>query len=45
MKAIAQTGIIGGKFDPQTSAIRAEAATILRRFVELVIDEGMPVAG
>ena len=44
VKAIQQTGVISGKpnnlFDPQGSATRAEAATILRRFVELVIDEG-----
>ena len=44
VKAIQQTGVISGKpnnlFDPQGNATRAEAATILRRFVELVIDEG-----
>lgn len=44
VKAIQQTGIIVGKtdnlFDPQGSATRAEASTILRRFVELVADEG-----
>lgn len=44
VKAIQQTGVINGKdnnrFDPQGNATRAEAATILRRFVELVIDEG-----
>lgn len=43
VKAIQQTGIINGKdnnrFDPQGNATRAEASTILRRFVELVIDE------
>ena len=44
VKAIQQTGVVGGKgnnlFDPQGNASRAEASTILRRFVELVIDEG-----
>ena len=44
VKAIQQTGVISGKpnnlFDPQGNATRAEASTILRRFVELVIDEG-----
>jgi len=44
VKAIQQTGVISGKpnnlFDPQGSATRAEASAILRRFVELVIDEG-----
>lgn len=44
VKAIQQTGVINGKdnnrFDPQGNATRAEASTILRRFVELVIDEG-----
>lgn len=44
VRAIQQTGVIVGKnnnlFDPQGSATRAEASTILRRFVELVIDEG-----
>jgi len=44
VKAIQQTGVVGGKgnnlFDPQGNATRAEASTILRRFVELVIDEG-----
>jgi hypothetical protein len=44
VKAIQQTGVVGGKdnnrFDPQGSATRAEASTILRRFVEVVIDEG-----
>ncbi len=44
VKAIQQTGVINGKhnnrFDPQGNTTRAEAATILRRFVELVIDEG-----
>ena len=44
VKAIQQTGIINGKdnnrLDPQGNATRAEASTILRRFVELVIDEG-----
>lgn len=45
VKAIQEAGIINGKdnnrFDPQGNATRAEASTILRRFVELVIDEGM----
>ncbi len=44
VKAIQQAGIMQGKggniFDPQGTATRGEAATILRRFVELVIDEG-----
>ncbi|MGI5900802.1 MAG: S-layer homology domain-containing protein, partial [Christensenellales bacterium] len=44
VKAVQQAGVIvgkdGGKFDPQGSATRVEAATILRRYVELVIDEG-----
>ena len=44
VKAIQKTGVINGKtgnlFDPQGNATRAEASTILRRFVELVIDEG-----
>lgn len=44
VKAIQQTGIMVGKnnslFGPQDNATRAEASTILRRFVELVIDEG-----
>ncbi len=44
VKAIQQTGIIVGKtgnlFDPQGNTTRGEASTILRRFVELVIDEG-----
>jgi len=44
VKAIQQTGVISGKpnnlFDPQGNATRAEASAILRRFVELVIDEG-----
>lgn len=43
VKAIQQTGIIQGKdnniFDPQGSVTRAEASVILRRFVELAIDE------
>ena len=43
VKVIQQAGIISGKdnnrFDPQGNTTRAEAATILRRFVELVIDE------
>lgn len=44
VKAIQQAGIMQGKgnntFDPQGNSTRGEAATILRRFVELVIDEG-----
>ena len=44
VKAIQQAGIMQGKgsntFDPQGNATRGEASTILRRFVELVIDEG-----
>jgi glucan-binding repeat-containing protein len=44
VKAIQQTGVIvgrtGNRFDPQGNMTRGEAATILRRFVELVIDEG-----
>jgi hypothetical protein len=42
--AIQQAGVMQGKgnnaFDPQGNATRAEASAILRRFVELVIDEG-----
>jgi len=44
VKAIQQAGIMQGKggntFDPQGNATSGEASTILRRFVELVIDEG-----
>lgn len=44
VKAIQQAGIMQGKgsntLAPQGKATRAEASTILRRFVELVIDEG-----
>ena len=44
VKAIQQAGIMQGKssntFDPKGNATRGEASTILRRFVELVIDEG-----
>jgi len=44
VKAIQQTGVMSSKqnnlFDPQGNTTRAEASTILRRFVELVIDEG-----
>ncbi len=44
VKAIQQADIIvgkdTGKFDPQANATRAEASTILRQFVESVIDEG-----
>ncbi len=42
-KALQQAGIMQGRgnntFDPQGNATRAEASSILRRFVELVIDE------
>ena len=42
VKAMQQAGILAGKdgnrFDPQGNATRAEAATVLRRFVEIVID-------
>ena len=42
VKAIRQAGIIVGKdgnrFDPRGNATRAEAAAILRRYVELVIN-------
>ena len=42
VKAMQQAGIMAGKdgsrFDPKGSTTRAEAATILRRFVETVID-------
>jgi len=48
VKAIQQAGIILDKgnniFDPQGRVTRAEASVILRRFAELVIDEG-PVRG
>ncbi len=44
IKAIQQAGIMQGKgnniFDPQGNATRGEASTILRHFVELVIDKG-----
>ena len=40
--AMQKAGILAGKdgnrFDPQGTATRAEVATVLRRFVELVID-------
>ena len=43
VRSIQQTGIIVGRdnnrFDPREAVTRAEAAVILRRFVELVIDE------
>lgn len=49
VKAIQQAGIMQGKgsntFDPRGNATRGEASTILRRFVELVIDEGTARAG
>ena len=42
VKAMQQAGVLSGKennrFDPQGSATRAEAATVLHRFVEIVID-------
>ncbi|TBL76237.1 X2-like carbohydrate binding domain-containing protein [Paenibacillus thalictri] len=44
VRAIQQTGVVEGKdnnrFDPAENATRAEASTILQRFVEYVIDEG-----
>ncbi|GAA4291991.1 hypothetical protein GCM10023142_27010 [Anaerocolumna aminovalerica] len=44
VRSIQQAGIMQDKgsniFDPQSSVTRAEASAILRRFVELVIDEG-----
>lgn len=42
VKSIQQAGILAGKnenkFDPKGTATRAEVATVLRRFVEIVID-------
>ena len=42
VRAMQQAGILAGKngnkFDPKGTATRAEVATILRRFVEIVID-------
>ena len=42
VKSMQQAGILAGKnenkFDPKGTAIRAEVATVLRRFVEIVID-------
>ena len=42
VKSMQQAGILSGKngnkFDPKGTATRAEVATILRRFVEIVID-------
>ncbi len=42
VKAMQQAGILAGKdgnrFAPKSAATRAEAATVLRRFVEIVID-------
>ena len=42
VKAMQQTGVLSGKannlFDPKGNATRAEAATVLHRFVEIVID-------
>ena len=45
VRAVQGAGIISGKsgnfFDPQGSATRAEASTVLRKFIELVVEEGM----
>ena len=42
VKAMQQAGVLSGKennrFDPQGNATRAEAATVLQRFVEVIID-------
>lgn len=42
VRAMQQAGILagkdGGRFDPKGTATRAEAATVLHRFVEVVID-------
>ena len=42
VRAMQQAGILavknGNKFDPKGTATRAEVATVLRRFVEIVID-------
>lgn len=42
VKAMQQAGVLSGKennrFDPKGSATRAEAATVLHRFVEVIID-------
>jgi hypothetical protein len=42
VKSMQQAGILAGKtnncFDPAGTATRAEVATVLRRFVEIVID-------
>ena len=42
VKSMQQAGILAGKngnkFDPKGTATRAEVATVLRRFVEIVID-------
>ena len=42
VKAMQQAGVLSGKannlFDPKGNATRAEAATVLHRFVEIVID-------
>lgn len=42
VKAMQQAGVLSGKdgnlFEPQKAATRAEAAVVLRRFVEVVID-------
>ena len=42
VKSMQQAGILSGKngnkFDPKETATRAEVATVLRRFVEIVID-------
>lgn len=43
VRAIQQTGVVEGKdnnrYDPAGIATRAEASTILRRFIKFVIDE------
>jgi len=42
VKAMQQMGILAGKsgdrFDPQGIATRAEVATVLRRFIEIIVD-------
>ncbi|MFE5321756.1 S-layer homology domain-containing protein [Paenibacillus sp. NPDC056579] len=44
VKAIQETGVVNGRnnnlYDPAGNATRTEASTILRWFVEFVIDEG-----
>jgi S-layer homology domain. len=45
--AVQQAGIIvgkdGGRFDPKGNLTRAEAATVVRRFVEVVIDSSTAI--